>query len=783
MAYKFQAGDAVMSGALNQEDGITTTTLSASSTLEVVGDACLINDLNLSGTATVGGLTALANLDIGAFKMQALTFESDQATGTAPFTVASTTKVTNLNADKLDGSDWAAPAALGSGTPAAVTATTVSGTAATFTTLAGTSLALQNGGISAAGPIGGATTVSASGQTTLGANMLMSGDQYVGGALNVSGNTTLGDTSADVATVTARLTASQGGYFADRVGIGTATPHSSSILHLSYANAITPPQMIANDTYGGLRIENTNAAGGATIHMRSDDADGFITYHKTQNNRGDFHFHAEPYESALVISSSGDVLVPSGSLSGSSTLEIVGNAFFGAALNVTGAVTLAGPASGSAAGDGSFLSVDAAGLVVLDEPAGGGGSTSPGGSDTQVQFNNGGAFGGSSNLVWDDTNFKVVGNISGSGATTIGTSITATGPISGSGVGSFGSLVLDGAANLQSAGITNAGAIAGATTYSGSTSISADSLTLGSYGMATAGVLTIASMGGNWTNASRTVANGGTFTTIDINGGTIDGTTVGATTPSSVKATTLSGSSTLQVGDDSTFAGKVEPLVDDGYDIGSASKQWKDLYTAGDVKLSGVASGSQAGPSSFLAVNAAGILVLDEPAGGGGGGSPGGSDTQVQFNNGGAFGGSANLIWDDTNFKVTGNISGSGGLEAVGNTVLGGNLNVSGAQVVGALTGDAGAKTAGAYSQGASDYYIGCNSAGGDVTITLQGAAAAGAGRVLVIKDEYGMCTGSNTIVVNRAGSDTIDGAASQEINNGYGSLTLLSTGAGWAII
>ena len=192
MAYKFQAGDAVMSGALNQEDGITTTTLSASSTLEVVGDACLINDLNLSGTATVGGLTALANLDIGAFKMQALTFESDQATGTAPFTVASTTKVTNLNADKLDGSDWAAPAALGSGTPAAVTATTVSGTAATFTTLAGTELALQNGGISAAGAIGGATTVSASGQTTLGANMLMSGDQYVGGALNVSGASTLG---------------------------------------------------------------------------------------------------------------------------------------------------------------------------------------------------------------------------------------------------------------------------------------------------------------------------------------------------------------------------------------------------------------------------------------------------------------------------------------------------------------------------------------------------------------------------------------------------------------
>jgi hypothetical protein len=34
--------------------------------------------------------------------------------------------------------------------------------------------------------------------------------------------------------------------------------------------------------------------------------------------------------------------------------------------------------------------------------------------------------------------------------------------------------------------------------------------------------------------------------------------------------------------------------------------------------------------------------------GGGGGGTPGGSDTQIQFNDGGSFGGSADLTWDDT---------------------------------------------------------------------------------------------------------------------------------------
>ena len=43
-----------------------------------------------------------ANIDIGSFSFTAETLVSDVSTGTAPITVSSTTKVTNLNADKLD---------------------------------------------------------------------------------------------------------------------------------------------------------------------------------------------------------------------------------------------------------------------------------------------------------------------------------------------------------------------------------------------------------------------------------------------------------------------------------------------------------------------------------------------------------------------------------------------------------------------------------------------------------------------------------------------------------
>ena len=65
-----------------------------------------------AGTLTTSAAQNLAmvkgagsDIDIGAYELRAQTLESDVSTGTAPLTVASTTVVTNLNADKLDGQD------------------------------------------------------------------------------------------------------------------------------------------------------------------------------------------------------------------------------------------------------------------------------------------------------------------------------------------------------------------------------------------------------------------------------------------------------------------------------------------------------------------------------------------------------------------------------------------------------------------------------------------------------------------------------------------------------
>lgn len=77
-----------------------------------VTSTTLVTNLNadqvdgINGTDLVkrDGTTALtADWDVGSFEVRAQTLEADVATGTAPLTIASTTVVTNLNADMVDG--------------------------------------------------------------------------------------------------------------------------------------------------------------------------------------------------------------------------------------------------------------------------------------------------------------------------------------------------------------------------------------------------------------------------------------------------------------------------------------------------------------------------------------------------------------------------------------------------------------------------------------------------------------------------------------------------------
>ena len=105
--------------------------------------------------------------------------------------------------------------------------------------------------------------------------------------------------------------------------------------------------------------------------------------------------------------------------------------------------------------------------------------------------------------------------------------------------------------------------------------------------------------------------------------------------------------------------------------------------TSGVVTLTGAAVAgtwtmtlpTSGGTSGYvLSTNGSGVTSWVAQSGGGGG-SPGGSSTQVQYNNSGAFAGSSNLTFDGTNLNVGGTaVMGSSFLR---NRIINGNMYVA----------------------------------------------------------------------------------------------------------
>ena len=112
-----------------------------------------------AGTANIATLS-------GAGVLSATTFTSTQATGTAPFTVASTTNVANLNASSLNGATFASPGTIGSSTASTGRFTTLTYTDARDTVYAAGS---TTGTITPNAANGNVQTITLTGSITLNA--------------------------------------------------------------------------------------------------------------------------------------------------------------------------------------------------------------------------------------------------------------------------------------------------------------------------------------------------------------------------------------------------------------------------------------------------------------------------------------------------------------------------------------------------------------------------------------------------------------------------------------
>jgi len=87
-----------------------------------------------------------------------------------------------------------------------------------------------------------------------------------------------------------------------------------------------------------------------------------------------------------------------------------------------------------------------------------------------------------------------------------------------------------------------------------------------------------------------------------------------------------------------------------------------------------------------------------------------------------------------------------------------------------------------AYTVQSGDSYVGVINLSQTRVITLPAAATAGAGTIIMIKDESGNATQSIKITVDGNSSETIDGATTYDIVTAYGAVSLITDGANWYI-
>jgi len=106
------------------------------------------------------------------------------------------------------------------------------------------------------------------------------------------------------------------------------------------------------------------------------------------------------------------------------------------------------------------------------------------------------------------------------------------------------------------------------TSLSASTGITGSSLQVGAYGLTNAGQLAISSFNANWTNAGKTVADLGTVTTVDINGGTADAVVIGGASAAAGTFTVLTANTSIM------------PDANDGAVLGAAGTAFSDLFLA-----------------------------------------------------------------------------------------------------------------------------------------------------------------------------------------------------------
>ena len=405
------------------------------------------------------------------------------------------------------------------------------------------------------------------------------------GNLTVNGNTTLGDATSDTITATGQFDTDLLPSTDNARDLGSTAKSwrtlycdTSVLVPLVTATNVQVTNIKANDGTAAITIaDSTGAVTVSTLlnvdnlrletnTLSSTDTNGNITL--APNGTGDVQLDADTIRVGdsganvtITSNGAGDLILNtnSGTNSGSITIEDGANGAINLTPNGTGAVVL--PLlrlSGSSSGYVGLKGAAAAGSTTYTLPAADGtsgqvlstngsatlswataGGGAPGGSTTQVQYNNAGSFGGALNLTWDNPNNTL--------------------NVHGIRIGRGGGSIQYNLAITQDANAFTSGTTGGYNIAIGS-QVVLDALTDGNYNVAIGGLALR-----NITSGSSNVAVGNSaLTTLNSTAGNDNNTAIGG----SAASTLVSGSNNIVIG---YFATTSSTTVSNEITLGNSS--------------------------------------------------------------------------------------------------------------------------------------------------------------------------------------------------------------------
>ena len=260
------------------------------------------------------------------------------------------------------------------------------------------------------------------------------------------------------------------------------------------------------------------------------------------------------------------------------------------------------------------LSTDGAGNLSWIAQSGGNGNATPGGINTYIQFNDNGTFGGDNTFTWNkNTNNLFVG-----GNVLVSSKITSSVYVSNVATGSA-PLQVDSTTPVANLAVETAATVRNAAQPN----------------ITSVGTLTSLNVSGNINTSNLSVTstfNAGNITTP----GTIGTTNLNVTGTANFSNTAVvSGSGTL------TINGKFNSAGSSNVNLGSIS----NLHISGGI-------------NGYVLATDGNANLYWTAGGGGGNGNPGGSNTQVQYNDNGTFAGSAFFTFNEntSNVQIAGNL-------------------------------------------------------------------------------------------------------------------------------